>query len=356
MHEEGRRTDAVHRVDVVEGRGALEDEPGGFDVVSKGDAAREDGPVAPEIELQVAGRSHHLGADDVQEVIDGIPEILVGPHLIEVRVGLEEVQVGIHRLVGVDVMGAEGHVLQRGEFPCQRFDVSPVLLVLEAGFYDPEEVDGILEDFVVLGGLVQFAQAVDSEGLRVELFLGVQALAGGIDTPVYAAVAVVAEMLQEVVPGMDRSHEVFGLLEGPVGRREGPHDAGVQNGAARSGILDFRRAVRFAVEAAVGILQGLPVIEDIGFEDVTDLLAKSVSSVHITQVLVYANLRKKPEPDKTFYSPRVATITALIVCIRFSASSKTMLFTDSKTSSVTSMPSRPNCRYTSRPACVSRLW
>jgi hypothetical protein len=42
------------------------------------------------------------------------------------------------------------------------------------------------------------------------------------------------------------------------------------------------------------------------------------------------------------YDPRVATITALIVCKRFSASSKTMECFDSKTSSVTSIPSRPN--------------
>lgn len=43
-------------------------------------------------------------------------------------------------------------------------------------------------------------------------------------------------------------------------------------------------------------------------------------------------------------SPRVATITAFIVCILFSASSKTIEFSDSKTSSVTSIPSRPNFR------------
>ena len=43
------------------------------------------------------------------------------------------------------------------------------------------------------------------------------------------------------------------------------------------------------------------------------------------------------------YSPNVATITALIVCILFSASSNTIEFSDSKTSSVTSTPSRPNC-------------
>jgi hypothetical protein len=41
-------------------------------------------------------------------------------------------------------------------------------------------------------------------------------------------------------------------------------------------------------------------------------------------------------------SPNVATITALMVCIRFSASSKTSDASDSKTSSVTSRASIPN--------------
>ena len=56
------------------------------------------------------------------------------------------------------------------------------------------------------------------------------------------------------------------------------------------------------------------------------------------------------------YAPSVATITALMVCIRFSASSKTMLAGLSNTSSVTSTPFRPNFWKTSSPTLVSRLW
>ena len=44
---------------------------------------------------------------------------------------------------------------------------------------------------------------------------------------------------------------------------------------------------------------------------------------------------------KRVYFPKVATITALMVCILFSASSKAMDASDSKTSSVTSSASRP---------------
>ena len=44
----------------------------------------------------------------------------------------------------------------------------------------------------------------------------------------------------------------------------------------------------------------------------------------------------------SYVSPSVATMMALMVCRRFSASSKTIEASDSKTSSVTSMLSSPN--------------
>ena len=49
-------------------------------------------------------------------------------------------------------------------------------------------------------------------------------------------------------------------------------------------------------------------------------------------------------------------MTALIVCSRFSASSKTSDAGDSKTSSVTSSESIPNFSKISLPTCVSVLW
>src|SRR6516165_2188649 len=51
--------------------------------------------------------------------------------------------------------------------------------------------------------------------------------------------------------------------------------------------------------------------------------------------------------------PRVATRTALIVCIRFSASSNTIEAGDSNTSSVTSSAFRPYFSYRSSPTLVS---
>ncbi len=54
------------------------------------------------------------------------------------------------------------------------------------------------------------------------------------------------------------------------------------------------------------------------------------------------------------YYPRLATITALIVCILFSASSNTTEYLLSNTSSVTSKAVNPNLLYISIPTFVLR--
>ena len=52
----------------------------------------------------------------------------------------------------------------------------------------------------------------------------------------------------------------------------------------------------------------------------------------------------------------VAYITALMVCMRFSASSKTLDCADSNTSSVTSISVMPNCAAYSAPTWVVVSW
>ena len=179
-------------------------------------------------------------------------------------------------------MGAEGHVLERGEVAREGLDIAAVLRVLETGFHDLEQVDGVLQDLVVAGGLEQLAEAVDGESLRIQLFLGLQALAGGVHAPVHAAVPVVAEMLQEIIPRMDGRHQIFRLAQRPEGGGERPNDAGVQNDAAGGTVLNLRSAVGLPVEPAARILQGEPVIQDVVLEDLSDLLAKGVGTVHGT--------------------------------------------------------------------------
>ena len=90
----------------------------------------------------------------------------------------------------------------------------------------------------------------------------------------------VAEMLQEIIARVDGRHQVIRLAERPVRRGEGPDDTGVQDDAARGVVLDLRGAVGLPVEAAARILQGEPVVQDVVLEDLADLLAKGVGTVH----------------------------------------------------------------------------
>jgi hypothetical protein len=68
-----------------------------------------------------------------------------------------------------------------------------------------------------------------------------------------------------------------------------------------------------------------------------------------------ARCRLAPRPRASHW-PIVATRTALIVCILFSAWSKTTDALLSNTSSVTSMQSMPNFWNVASPTSVSRLW
>ena len=104
-HGQRPGTHAVHHVGVAKGEGALHGQPGGLDVVAVGKAAGQHAPVPFEIQLQVARGRHHTRADDIQESLHGLLERRIGPHLVQVGIGLQDVQVGVHRLVGIDVVG-----------------------------------------------------------------------------------------------------------------------------------------------------------------------------------------------------------------------------------------------------------
>ena len=166
-HPEGIGAHPVHDVDVPEGHGALQRQPGSLDVVSIGNTARQDGPVPAEIQLQVAVRGHHLRADDVQQVLHRLAQVLVRPHLVQVRIGLQDVEVRVHGLVGIDVMGAEGHVRERGEIARKRLRIATELLIPEPGLDNPVQGDSRVQILLLGTDPIQFAEAVDGEPLRI---------------------------------------------------------------------------------------------------------------------------------------------------------------------------------------------
>ena len=254
--------------------------------------ARHHAPVPTEVQLQVPVGRHHLGADDVQQPLHGPFQSFVRPHLIQVGIGLQDVQVGVHGFVGIDVVGAQGHVFQRREIPGQGFHVASVFLVGKEGFHHLVQIDGVLEHFVVPGYLVEFAKAVDCKTLRIQLLLGIQALPCRIHAPVHTAVFVVAEMLQKIVPGMYGRHQVRSFMQCLISRRKRPDDAGVQDDAAGSVVQHGAVRCHFPVKAPAGILQSQPVRQDAGGQVLPDLLNKLVgSSFHFDLITDPSSLR-----------------------------------------------------------------
>ena len=179
-------------------------------------------------------------------------------------------------------MGAQGHVLQRGEIPRERLGVAAVLLVGKVGFHHLVQVDGVFQGVFIAAHLVEFGQAVDGETLGIELFLAVQALPFRGDAPIDAAVFVVAEVVQEPVAGMHGRHQVFGLLQLAVRGGEAPDEAGVQDDAAGGVVEDGAVGGDLSVEAAARVFQFKPVREDVGGQVFPDLLEKQLGiGIHI---------------------------------------------------------------------------
>ena len=141
-HPSGALADAFHQGVIPQRQGTFLQQPGGLYVVPVGDGAGKDAPICPEIEPQMPVRPH----DPVPDQVDEFPRPLfqqgVRPGLVEVGVGLQEVQVRVHGLVCVDVVGAQGTVRERGEVPGQSFCVTAVLPVMEIPLCSMEQADG----------------------------------------------------------------------------------------------------------------------------------------------------------------------------------------------------------------------
>ena len=243
-----------------------------------GDAARHHAPIPAEIELKMPLRGHHFMADDIQQPLHGSLETFVRPYLVQIGIGLQDMQVGVHGLVRIDVVGAQGHVFQRGEIPRKSLHITAVFPVGKMGFHHLEQVHGILEHLVVAGHFVQLRQAIDGKALGIELFLVIQALPFGRHAPIDTAVLVVAEMLQEPVPGMDGRHQILHILEGRISRGKAPDEPCVQDDAPGRVVKHSAVRSNFTVESAPRILQLQPIRQNAGSQVLPDLLQKDIGS------------------------------------------------------------------------------
>ena len=271
-HGKGPGPHARDHIQVTGGKSAFHGQPGGLDVVPVGHAAGQHGPVALEVQLQVPGRGHHFCADNLQQRRNPLAQLLVRPHLIQVGIGLQDVQVGVHGFIGVDVVGRQGHVFQGREIPREGLHVAAVLRIRKVGFYYAVQVDGLFEGTIVLGGLVQLREAVNGKALRIKLLFGVLPLPFCRYAPVHAAPLVVAEVLQEPVARMHGGHQVLAVAQGLVGGRKGPDEAGIEDDTARGVILHGAVCGHLPVESPTGVFEPQPVRQDVLREALTDFL------------------------------------------------------------------------------------
>ena len=185
---------------------------------------------------------------------------------------------GVHRLVGIDVVGRQRHIFQRREIACERFRIAAALRIGIVLLHRVEKCNRRLQRVGVAGQLIQLAEPVDGEALGVELLFVVERLARGTDAPVDAAVVGVDEMLQEPVAGRNGRRETFRIARQAVGRRERPDEPGVQDDAARRVGEDFAGGGNLPVEAAARVAQREPEGQNILPQFIGDFPDKAVGA------------------------------------------------------------------------------
>ena len=275
----GERPDPAYHVEIARGEGTFQQQPGGLDVVAVGNGTRQDRPVPPEIELQVPVRAHHLLADEVKQLHQRGLEPGIGPDPIEIGIGLQDMEMRIHGLVGIDIVGREGHVFQGREIPGKRLDVAAAEPVGEMGLHRFEKCDSGLQHRLVMAHLIQFAEPVDGKALGIELLFAVEGDSVGRNAPVHTAVIRIAEIRQEPILGRRGGLQVFRFPESPVSGGKGPDDTGIEDHAPRRIRRDPAIGRNFAVEAAPGIPQFQPPVQDIVFQDPGRFLEEDFRSV-----------------------------------------------------------------------------
>ena len=102
-------------------------------------------PVVIEEELQVAGRRiENLVEEECDEVAQLLLEPFVLPYTVEVGVGFQDVQVGVHRLAFVLILCAESHVGNLLPGAAERFAIAVFYRVKAVGLNAFKEADGNL--------------------------------------------------------------------------------------------------------------------------------------------------------------------------------------------------------------------
>ncbi len=205
----------------------------------------EELPVVVEEQPQVT-RALHIYAveEDIEQAAGGLGHAGVAGDAEQRRVCLDDVEVGIHGLGGIGVLLAQTHILDGLPVAGGGLAVAAARGVEAMGLDAVEEVHGHAQRLGVARRAIKLGHAVDGESDGVKLLFGVERAAVGTQAPVYTAVLLVDEARGDVVKGGHRRAEILGAAKSIVCRRESPEDTGIEDGAARGGVVEAVRRSR----------------------------------------------------------------------------------------------------------------
>ena len=196
------------------------------------------------------------------------------PHAEKIGIRFQNMQMGIHRLALVLILGAEAHVGYFSPFAGQGFAITVFHGVEAMLFNGLEQTDGICQRFIIARGTGIFTQPVDGEPQSINLLLGIERIAFIVERPVNSTKFIVIETVDKSTFGTRSRFQILRPLQQAVCSREGPQDAGVQDCPLFCFGLHLLPARDTAVETAVHFIRHsiYPEGEDIGNQLLLHLL------------------------------------------------------------------------------------
>ena len=194
-------------------------------------------------------------------------------------------QVGIHRLAFVRILGAQPHVGDLRPVAAQSLPIAAEASVVRILLDGLEEVLRTLQGALVARSAAVFAHAVDGKALAVDLFLRIERVPCGIDRPVDSAVSGIHEAALDILLGPTGHLQAGGITRYAVRRRKGPQQAHVEHRSPRSVAMQLPVSGNPAVEAApVGIGRSHPERQDVPRQFLSHLIGHAADGIFLFPV------------------------------------------------------------------------
>ena len=131
-------------------------------------------------------------------------------------------KVSVHRLGAIFFFVAKSHVCNFTPLASAGFDVATTLAVVAVKLDVVEKTYGVIQSFGVASGADIFAESVYGESDCIELLLGIERRAVGIERPINTAKFLVVEIVDNILLSASGHLEVLRLMSQAVSCGECP--------------------------------------------------------------------------------------------------------------------------------------